>query len=207
MQDLRQEVLRTDVSGMPIEWVDYQQAAKLFSLEQVLYSLGTVLYRVHGGVNAHTGLRSYIDVNAIVATKGTHPDYGHRRHDYTPPLTNRSLFKRDQNLCLYCGLQFQVRDLSRDHVTPLCNGGVDTWNNVVTACKRCNNHKADRTPEQSHMELLAIPFTPNHAEFVYLQGKQILADQMDFLLAHFPRNSPLLSRIEKQREVRSALSV
>ena len=47
------------------------------------------------------------------------------------------------------------------------------------------------------MELLAIPFCPTHAEHVYLQGRQILNDQMDFLLAHFPRNSVLCQRVEK----------
>jgi hypothetical protein len=51
------------------------------------------------------------------------------------------------------------------------------------------------------MELLAIPFTPTHAEYVYLQGRQILADQMDFLLAHFPRNSLLRKRVEAGRQL------
>lgn len=198
MVDFRLEVLRTDVAGMPIEWIDYQQAAKYLCLDQVVYSLGAVLYRIHGGVCAQTGVQSYVDVNAILATKGIYSGHSHRREDYTPPLTNRALFKRDQNLCLYCGQQFPTRDLSRDHVRPLCLGGTDRWQNVVTACKRCNNHKAARTPEQAGIQLLAIPFTPTHAEFVYLQGKRILADQMDFLLAHFPRNSPLLDRIKRQ---------
>ncbi len=198
MQDLRQEVLRTDVAGMPIEWIDYQHATKLLSLDLVLYSLGPEIYRIHGGICANTGRRSVISVNAILATHGTRSEFGHRRKGYTPPLSNRALFKRDQNICMYCGTRFSIRDLSRDHVTPLYQKGADTWNNVVTACKRCNNHKANRTPEEAGMQLLAIPFTPTHAEYVYLQGKRILADQMDFLLAHFPRNSPLLKRIKKR---------
>ena len=49
------------------------------------------------------------------------------------------------------------------------------------------------------MELLAIPFTPTHAEYVYLQGRRILADQMEFLLAHFPRNSLLRQRVRQRR--------
>lgn len=202
MQDLRLEVLRTDVAGMPLEWIEYQQAAKLLYLDQVSYSLGPVLYRIRGGICALTGLRSEIQVNAIIATRGTHGHLSRHHPDYTPPLCNRSLFRRDQNLCLYCGERFRVRDLSRDHVTPISQGGQDAWTNVVTACKRCNNHKAGRTPEQAGMQLLAIPFLPTHAEYVYLQGKRILADQMDFLLAHFPRNSPLRARIEKLRSAR-----
>ena len=84
---------------------------------------------------------------------------------------------------------------------PLSQGGQDGWSNVVTACKRCNNHKAGRTPEQAGMELLAIPFTPTHAEYVYLQGRRILADQMEFLLAHFPRNSLLRKRVENGKQL------
>jgi len=88
--------------------------------------------------------------------------------------------------------------LSRDHVTPVIQGGQDIWNNVVTACRRCNNHKAGRTPEQAAMELLAVPFIPTHAEYIYLQGRRVLADQMEFLRAHFPRSSPLHERLVHQ---------
>jgi hypothetical protein len=51
------------------------------------------------------------------------------------------------------------------------------------------------------MQLLAIPFVPTHAEYVYLQGRRILADQMEFLLAHFPRNSRLRMRVESGQEL------
>lgn len=195
MLNLDQQVLRTDVTGMPLEWIGYQAAVRLIVLDQVCYALGSVLYRLHGGINASSGRRTEIPVNAIIATHGSHPD-AHRFYDrYTPPLSNRALFRRDENLCLYCGEQFRDRELSRDHVHPIAQGGVDTWANVVTACKRCNNHKGSRTPEEAGMQLLAIPFTPTHAEYVYLQGRRILADQMEFLLAHFPRNSILRQRL------------
>ena len=45
------------------------------------------------------------------------------------------------------------------------------------------------------MELLAVPFVPTHAEYIYLQGRGVLADQMEFLRAHFPRSSPLHERL------------
>ncbi|NKI36453.1 HNH endonuclease [Wenzhouxiangella sp. XN79A] len=197
MLNLSQQVLRTDVAGMPLEWISYQDAVKLICLEQVSYSLGSVLYCLHGGINAHTGCRTEIAVNAILATHGAHPGGKNFYYDYTPPLSNRALFRRDQNLCLYCGNKFRDGDLSRDHVHPLAQNGADTWTNVVTACKRCNNHKGSRTPEEAGMQLLAIPFAPTHAEYVYLQGRRILADQMDFLVQHFPRNSVLRKRLER----------
>ena len=195
--DLQQRVLRTDVSGMPLEWVGYQEAVRLITLDQVSYSLGKTLYQIHGGINAISGCQSVVSVDAIIATQGHHPHKYLFAENYVPPLSNKSLFRRDQSLCLYCGEQFPNFMLSRDHILPLSQGGRDRWGNVVTACKRCNNHKAGRTPEQAGMKLLAIPFCPTHAEYVYLQGRQILADQMDFLLAHFPRNSVLRRRVEK----------
>jgi 5-methylcytosine-specific restriction endonuclease McrA len=197
MLHLDQQVLRTDVTGMPIDWIGYQDAVRLIVLGQVSYALGRVLYRLHGGVSALTGQQTVIPVNAIVATQGSHPD-AHRFYDrYTAPLSNRALFRRDENICLYCGNRFGHTDLSRDHVQPLSQGGEDSWTNVVTACKRCNNHKGSRTPEEAGMQLLAIPFAPTHAEYVYLQGRRILADQMEFLLAHFPRHSVLRQRLTK----------
>jgi 5-methylcytosine-specific restriction endonuclease McrA len=195
--NLQQQVLRTDVSGMPLEWIGYQDAVKLIALEQVSYALGSTLYRIRGGINAISGCRSIVEVNAILATWGHHPHKHLFGGNYVPPLSNKALFRRDQSLCLYCGEHFPNFMLSRDHVKPLSQGGQDIWDNVVTACKRCNNHKAGYTPEQAGMELLAIPFKPTHAEYVYLQGRRIRSDQMDFLLAHFPRNSVLRRRVEQ----------
>ncbi len=193
--DISQQVLRTDVAGMPLEWIDYREAVRLYHNEQVAYACGTVLYTVFGGHNALNGSRSQIEVNSIIATEGTGQGLTFVRDQYVPPLNNRTLFKRDANLCLYCAVQFQTRDLTRDHITPLSQGGLDVWNNVATACRRCNNHKGGRTPEQASMKLIAVPFTPNYAEYIYLKGRRVLADQMQYLLAHIPRSSPLHSRL------------
>ncbi|HBG31716.1 HNH endonuclease [Candidatus Macondimonas diazotrophica] len=197
MHDLNQHVLRTDASGMPLEWIDYQQAARLHHLGEVAYALGASLYCIRGGFNALTGQRSVIEIHSILATFGHNHVIHELRDRYTPPLGNRTLFRRDGHLCLYCGGRFPVSDLSRDHVTPISQGGKDVWTNVVAACKRCNNHKAGRTPEQAGMQLLAVPFTPTHAEYIYLKGRRVLADQMAFLRSHFPRSSPLHARMTR----------
>lgn len=192
MHTFDQQVLRTDAAGMPLEWIGYQEAVRLYHAGQVAYTCGTFLYRVRGGINARTGLRSTVEVNSIIATWGSN----HRAllQGYVPPLNNPALFRRDAHICLYCGVGFRHGDLSRDHVTPVSRGGADVWVNVVTACKRCNHHKAGRTPEEAGMQLLAVPFVPTHAEYIYLQGRRVLADQMEFLRAHFPRSSPLRRR-------------
>ena len=119
MGDLSLQILRTDVSGMPMEWVNYQDAVRLYHVEQVAYTCGERLYVIRGGINARSGLRSQIEVHSIIATQGSNRSL---RHHFTPPLNNRALFKRDANMCMYCGEQFQRRDLSRDHVRPLSWG-------------------------------------------------------------------------------------
>ena len=50
MMDINHQVLRTDISGMPLEWVGYQDAVRLYHLGQVAYTCGTLLYRVRGGI-------------------------------------------------------------------------------------------------------------------------------------------------------------
>ena len=193
--DLAQQVLRTDISGMPLEWIDYRDAVRLYHTEQVAYVVGTFLFRVHGGINARTGIRSTVDVNSIIATIGRHAGLTKSQQNYVPPLNNKTLFRRDANLCLYCGGRFMSKDLTRDHVHPMNIGGVDTWSNVVTACRRCNNHKGGGAVDQAGMQLIAIPFVPTYAEYIYLKGRRVLADQMEFLLEHFPRTSPLHMRL------------
>ncbi len=193
--DYSQQVLRTDAAGMPLEWIDYREAVRLYYMEQVAYTCGSLLYTVYGGFSARTGERSIVEVNSIVATIGRTPGIAELRDGYIPPLNNKTLFRRDANLCMYCGERFMSRDLTRDHVTPLSKGGTDSWTNVVTACRRCNNHKGGRKPEHSGMQLIAVPFTPTYAEYIYLKGRRVLADQMEFLLAHIPRTSPLHARL------------
>ena len=194
MLSLSQQILRTDASGMPLEWIDFRQAARLHFLGMIAYVCGEPMFTLHGGINAISRRRTTIEVNSIIATFGNHQ----MRESYTPPLSNRTLFQRDDHMCLYCGDQFPYRNLSRDHVTPISQGGLNLWSNVVTACTRCNNHKAGRTPEQADMQLLAIPFAPTHAEYIYLQGRNVLADQMAFLRAHVPRSSPLRERTHQR---------
>lgn len=159
-------------------------------MEQVTYTIGNQLRRVYGGLNARTRKQSFIDLHSIIATQGSNP---HLYNLYTPPLNNTALFRRDGYLCIYCGQTYKRNQLSRDHVIPLSAGGTDSWQNVVTACRSCNNKKAGKTPEEANMQLLAVPFVPTRAEYVYLQSRNILADQMEFLKNHFPRNSRLHS--------------
>jgi 5-methylcytosine-specific restriction endonuclease McrA len=75
---------------------------------------------------------------------------------------------------------------------PKYHGGTDDWMNVVTACKACNQKKGCKTLKESRMELLYIPYEPNHVENLILQNRNILADQMEYLLSGVPKHSRII---------------
>lgn len=75
-------------------------------------------------------------------------------------LTRKNVMLRDAHQCQYCGRRPPVRDLNINHVMPRSRGGVDSWENLVTACRLCNLRKGWRTPEEAMMRLLRIPAPP-----------------------------------------------
>ncbi len=182
-------ILRINTAGMPVDWLSWQEAVCLHARELVSWTYGEEVMEVRGGYSRLTGEQTVLKLNCIMACKGKVYDKIRKE----PPLTNSALFRRDQNVCLYCGSSFLARDLSRDHVIPISRGGLDVWTNVVTACKRCNAHKGNLRLEDCSMELLALPYRPNHAEYLALSHSgRILGDQMAFLRKQFSKNSRLL---------------
>jgi hypothetical protein len=176
------KILRLNKAGTPIDWITREEAATLVVKDQVVWALGENAFEIRGGYN-RLGKQSRLALPSILASDGSV-----KLKDFTPSLNNSYLFRRDQYLCMYCGGEFDVHNLSRDHILPVSRAGSDSWTNVVTACKRCNHRKADQTPEEAGMQLLAVPFVPNRYEFFYLANKNILADQMDFLKSQFSKN-------------------
>ena len=79
-------------------------------------------------------------------------------------LSRRNILHRDNYTCQYCG--DKRHDLTIDHIIPRSRGGLDSWDNVVAACLRCNVKKGDRTPKESGMPLSSTPRRPmSHVVF------------------------------------------
>ncbi len=72
------------------------------------------------------------------------------------PLTRRALFARDGGRCVYCGRPAATID----HVVPRSRGGAHEWENVVSACSRCNHVKADRVIAELGWRLRKAPHQP-----------------------------------------------
>lgn len=183
-------ILRLNIAGTPVDWVSWQEAVCLYAREIVVWTLGDAVLRIRGGHSRIDSSQSTIEIHSIIACDGRvlSPMKG------VPPLTNQALFGRDRNTCLYCAGAFADGDLTRDHVVPTSRGGRDRWDNVVAACKRCNHFKGSRLVEETNLELRALPYVPNFAEYLALTNSgRILGDQMDFLRKSFGANSRLLA--------------
>lgn len=186
-------ILQLDIAGNPCAWITYEDAAYYYAKDLVAWTPTDQGFTIYGGNSRLTGEQSSIAMSTIIAVKG---EIGERGLFRTPSLNNQILFRRDQNICAYCGGEFHPDDLTRDHVHPRSRGGQDIWTNVVSACGGCNKFKDARTPDEAGMKLLYVPYAPNRAEYLILKNRNIQADQMEFLRAKLPKESRLLNPIK-----------
>lgn len=143
---------------------------------------------MRGGINAASGVQSTIYLAPIIAVKGCARI---NLFDAVPTLSNRKLFARDRHICAYCGGMFKHEDLTREHIQPRSRGGKCEWGGVVSACRACNNLKADRYPHEAGMTLLYAPYVPSLYEDFILSSRHIRADVMEWLRARVPKGSRL----------------
>ena len=80
-------------------------------------------------------------------------------------LTRKNIFKRDSYKCQYCGKTNLI--LTIDHVIPKNKGGNDTWENLVSACKKCNLNKGNTLLKDTDMFLIKKPKKPHY--LIYMQ--------------------------------------
>ena len=78
-------------------------------------------------------------------------------------FNRRNIFLRDHNRCQYCRRRFSSAELSLDHVVPRSRGGRTTWDNIGSACLKCNGVKGGRTPREAGMELVTRPRKPTRS--------------------------------------------
>jgi len=90
---------------------------------------------------------------------------------------------RDNYTCAYCGKQYHPDNMSVDHIIPKdpYYGGANSWLNCISACRKCNNKKKNRTPEEAGMKLKFQPIEPaNSLEFA-LYGLNLKDEWMQYM--------------------------
>ncbi|WP_407947053.1 HNH endonuclease [Polynucleobacter hirudinilacicola] len=185
-------ILKLDAGGIPQGWVNAEEATKHYADSSVIWTLGDPIMKMRGGISRASGLQSVIELHSIIAINGSAKI---NLFDVVPVITKHKLFKRDRGLCAYCGDAIHENQAEAEHIIPNSRGGKYSWMNLVISCRPCNQRKGNRTPEQAGMGLLYTPYLPSLYEDMILKGRNILADQMDFLAANLPRNSRLLEGI------------
>ena len=96
------------------------------------------------------------------------------RRKRNPRFSRYNVYLRDMFTCQYCITQFPQSKLTLDHVLPLSKGGKTAWDNIVTACYKCNNDKDCHT----HIKPKTMPYQPDYYE---LANKR---KQIDFDIRH-----------------------
>lgn len=75
---------------------------------------------------------------------------------HSVPLSRRAILARDGGRCVYCA----APATSIDHVIPRSRGGGHNWENVVSACHKCNHVKADKHLKELGWRLRTLPREP-----------------------------------------------
>lgn len=112
--------------------------------------------------------------------------YRVRRPHLMRKLTRLEVFNRDKYTCQYCGLQ--GKELTLDHVIPRRLGGEHCWENLVSACNRCNRRKGGHLLEEVGMKLLHQPKAPHNDGFYVPYNYVNRHNEWRKYLAHYQSN-------------------
>ena len=99
----------------------------------------------------------------------------------TVACNRTNLLQRDGHQCQYCAKFFETKELTIDHVIPKSRGGKNTWDNLVIACKKCNQRKGSKTPKESQMFPLKKPIKPKASLLRAISKNQISHLWQDYL--------------------------
>ena len=75
-------------------------------------------------------------------------------------FSRANLYARDGYKCQYCWQVYNEKELTLDHVIPAMRGGRKNWENIVTACIKCNQKKGHKSLAECGYKILKKPKAP-----------------------------------------------
>ena len=139
--------LKLDSAYRPIEIIDAIEALVMCIIGKAI-PVETYEKKINSPTKA-------FDLPAVIVLKNV------VKFRFTTIACNRqNIVWRDNSQCQYCANYFPLDKLTMDHVIPKSRGGKNTWDNLVAACKKCNQQKGSRTPKESGMIPLKKPIRP-----------------------------------------------
>tara|TARA_B100000929_G_scaffold286704_2_gene272276 strand:- start:2258 stop:2854 length:597 start_codon:yes stop_codon:yes gene_type:complete len=147
----------TPLSMLPISVVNWKVAMRLVTLEKVI-----VLKEHDDWVVRSPGAEW--PVPSIVLTT----DYV--KWNKQVKYNRNNVFLRDNYTCQYCNTQMSKVNLTIDHVLPRSLGGGTSWENVTTACMKCNSTKGNNRKIVPAVK----PRKPTYYELIGKEQEKIL---------------------------------
>lgn len=116
-------------------------------------------------------------VPTIVVIPGFFGSFKDQRRTQTRTSTLKQIYNLYGGICQYCLKEVKYSAATKDHTVPRSKGGVNYDSNIVLACKKCNNKKADKFPFFSITGEQAKPKILNDVEFTLLADKIPVRDE------------------------------
>ena len=141
------QTLLLDSSYYPLQMIDWKKALTLFFTERaevVEHHKDVEIRSPSQSIKLPKVMRLFTKIGDINVVK----------------FNRQNIFYRDDFTCQYCSTKFKAIDLTLDHVVPRSKGGKTSWDNIVSACEKCNNKKADKLPHECRMQPLKKPIEP-----------------------------------------------
>jgi len=91
------------------------------------------------------------------------------------------VFKRDNFTCQYCSRKPPKVPLECDHIVPVCKGGNNTIDNLITACFDCNRGKGGTELESIPETLVSKMERMILAKKQYKQYQNLLKKQKEII--------------------------
>lgn len=95
--------------------------------------------------------------------------------------TRKNVLVRDRYTCQYCGTYQKPATITIDHVIPKSKGGLDNWDNLVAACKKCNHKKGNKVLKDSGLKLLRKPRRPVWSDLIHDNRRSMPKDWLVYL--------------------------
>ncbi len=150
------QTLLLDSSYYPLQMIDWRKALTLFftqRAEVVEHHSDIEINSPSTSIKLPKVMRLFTKMGTIKAVK----------------FNRQNIFYRDDFTCQYCAKRFKSIELTLDHVIPRSKGGPTSWDNIVSACEKCNNKKADKMPNECRMHPLKAPVEPQWISMLMLK--------------------------------------
>jgi len=152
--------LKLDSSYKPIEIISWQDAISLVIMGKA--------YIIEAYEKFIRSAKKAWQVPAVIVLK-QFVNYEHVKFS----CSRKNVMIRDDYRCQYCSEIFDISNLTLDHVVPKSRGGINSWYNLVTACRECNQKKGNMLSSESGMFPLQLPKPPDRKFFLKKFHKKI----------------------------------